>query len=160
LEGQSSQIDEKIDQVIISKLDSHGIKHVLNGYAQPQSTDHIVIAIFRERVEKCIENDCDIDSQITRKDYEPFLISFMSETASVIYNPNVTNSADADIIVNKLRDTARSVLMDGKIMASLKENMQLIQKYNTEKRNLSKALNIISHKPQLIMESGCPFVIP
>lgn len=157
---KSSQINETLDQVISSMLDSHGIKCVLSEYAQPQSTDQIVIPVFRERLKKCFENDCDIDSQITRKDYEPFLISFMSETASVIYNPNVTNSADADMILNKLRDTARAVLVDEKIVASLKKNMQLVQKYNTEKRNLSKVLNNISHKPQLNMESGCQFIIP
>jgi hypothetical protein len=157
---KSSQIDEMLDQVISSKLDSHRIEHVPNEYAQRQSTDYIVIPIFRERLKKCFESDCDIDSQITRQDYDPFLISFRSETASVIYNPNVTIIADADKIVNKLRDTARSVLTDEKIMASLRENLQQNQKYNAEKRNLSKVLNNISHKPQLNTESGCQFVIP
>ncbi len=138
-------MDEVLDQMISSKLDSHGIKHVSSEYVQ--STDNIVIPIFRERLKKCFESNCDIDSEITRKDYDPFLILFRSETASVIYNPNVTNSADADKVVNKLRDTAKSVLMDKKIKRGLRENLQLIRKYKAERRNLLKILNNISHKP-------------
>ena len=78
----SSKMNSMIDNIIVLKLNSYGIKHAYDENGLP-STDYIIIPVFRERVVKCMEDNLDINTEIIRHDYEPYLILFKAEMSSV-----------------------------------------------------------------------------
>jgi hypothetical protein len=145
-----------IDSILVSQLDSYNLKHANDEKGLP-STDYIIIPTFRERVMKCMEDNRDISTEIVRTNYEPFSILFKAEMHSVIYNPNAKNGTDADTIVNNLRNTAKAVSTDLQIRADFAHIRELRQESDKIRKEISRALNNISHKTKLHMDSKCSF---
>jgi hypothetical protein len=156
IQPMSSKINSMIDSILVSQLDSYGIKHA-NNEKGLSSTDYIIIPTFRERIIKCMEDNRDINTEIIRTNYEPFSIQFKAEMHSIIYNPNAKNSTGADTIVNNLRNTAKAVSKDLQIKADFAHIRELRQKLDEIRKEFSRILNNISHKTKLHMDSKCSF---